>query len=674
MMAEPAIAAEIGSRFDHVLVDEYQDTNRLQASILLALKPDGSGLTVVGDDAQSIYSFRAATVRNILDFPGHFSPPAAIATLERNYRSTQPILAAANAVIEQCRGAASPRTSGRAASRPSARNSSACATNPSRRATWRPRSWRTARAASLLKSQAVLFRTSHHSAALEIELARRNIPFVKFGGLKFLEAAHVKDVLAFLRWAENLRDRVAGFRVLQLLPGAGPATAGRLLDRVGEAGDALEAHRDLRRAGGRSRALGRVRRSDPAGARQGRGLAGRARPRMPLVCAAPRSPLRRCRACGRPTSCSWRRSHPPIRAASAFSPSSRSIRPMPPAPRPACRCSTRTISSSPPSIRPRARNGPRCSSQRGRRLHPVRSRHRQHGRDRGGAAPALCRDDACARSPASRSCRSAFSRMRSEATATVTCMPRARASFRNRSSTASSIAPGRLPPRPPPPPASGASPSTSARGCAACGVDGNDGKGRAMSDKKDDAAIKVRRQWNDRRRIATYRLGDISELQWGRTSGGVQARTPQPFVHGYVMCDAMIGGKLAHSCSHGPAPHRIKVCLTRKGNEFRLERGSGHRRAVSWQATAATGWKNDLLAHEFFGPHRRLRLKAFPLMVMMEMAGRRVTNAATLSRCAGSGMTGASRHTGCVIFPSFAGVGEVEGSSGERRSHSCTDT
>ena len=88
-----------------------------------------------------------------------------------------------------------------------------------------------------------------------------------------------------------------------------------------------------------------------------------------------------------------------------------------------------------------------------------------------------------------------------------------------------------------------------------------------MSDKKDDAAIQVRRQWNDWRRIATYRLRDISELRWGRTSGGVQERTPQPFVHGYVMCDAMIGGKLAHSCLHGPAPHRIKVCLTRKGNE-----------------------------------------------------------------------------------------------------------
>src|SRR5260221_13883848 len=100
MMSEPSLAEEVGGRFDQVMVDEYQDTNRLQASILLALKPNGKGLTVVGDDAQSIYSFRAATVRNILDFPGHFSPRAEIATLERNYRSTQPILAAANAVME----------------------------------------------------------------------------------------------------------------------------------------------------------------------------------------------------------------------------------------------------------------------------------------------------------------------------------------------------------------------------------------------------------------------------------------------------------------------------------------------------------------------------------------------------------------------------------------------
>ncbi len=97
MLADAAVAAEIGGRFDHVLVDEYQDTNRLQAEILAALKPEGRGVTVVGDDAQAIYGFRAAEVRNILDFPGRFEPPARVVTLERNYRSTQPILAAANA-------------------------------------------------------------------------------------------------------------------------------------------------------------------------------------------------------------------------------------------------------------------------------------------------------------------------------------------------------------------------------------------------------------------------------------------------------------------------------------------------------------------------------------------------------------------------------------------------
>jgi DNA helicase II / ATP-dependent DNA helicase PcrA len=99
MMEEPAVAAEVATRFDHVLVDEYQDTNALQAAILLRMKPDGRGLTVVGDDAQSIYSFRAATVRNILDFPKLFSSPATVVTLEQNYRSTQPILDASNAVI-----------------------------------------------------------------------------------------------------------------------------------------------------------------------------------------------------------------------------------------------------------------------------------------------------------------------------------------------------------------------------------------------------------------------------------------------------------------------------------------------------------------------------------------------------------------------------------------------
>ena len=233
MAEQPAIAADLAGRFDHVLVDEYQDTNRLQASILLALKPDGRGLTVVGDDAQSIYSFRGATVRNILDFPGHFDPPARQVTLERNYRSTQPILAASNAVIELAseRFTKNLWTDKASAQRPHL----VSVADEADQARYVVEQVLEAREAGMkLKAQAVLFRAAHHSAALEIELTRRNIPFVKFGGLKFLDSVHVKDVLAVLRWAENPRDRVAGFRVTQLLPGVGPATAARVLDAVTE--------------------------------------------------------------------------------------------------------------------------------------------------------------------------------------------------------------------------------------------------------------------------------------------------------------------------------------------------------------------------------------------------------------------------------------------------------
>jgi DNA helicase-2/ATP-dependent DNA helicase PcrA len=240
MMQEPSIAAEVSDRFDHVLVDEYQDTNRLQASILLALKPNGRGLTVVGDDAQSIYSFRAATVRNILDFPGQFSPPAEVITLDQNYRSTQPILTAANAVIDLAeerftKNLWSERSSTQRPQLVSVRDEA----DQARYVVEKVLENREAGLA--LKSQAILFRASHHSGPLEVELTRRNIPFVKFGGLKFLEAAHIKDVLAFLRWAENPRDRVAGFRVIQLLPGVGPVTAARVLDRMAEQSDPMRA-------------------------------------------------------------------------------------------------------------------------------------------------------------------------------------------------------------------------------------------------------------------------------------------------------------------------------------------------------------------------------------------------------------------------------------------------
>ena len=239
-MSDPGLACEIGGRFDHVLVDEYQDTNRLQSSILLALKPGGHGLTVVGDDAQSIYSFRAATVRNILDFPGQFSPRADIITLDRNYRSTQSILAAANGVIDLARerftkNLWTDRASGAKPQLVTVRDEidqAGCIVE---------RVLENRESGTLLKQQAVLFRTSSHSGPLEIELTRRNIPFVKFGGLKFLDAAHIKDMLALLRFAENPRDRVAGFRLMHLIPGVGPASAQRVLDLMADAADPLKA-------------------------------------------------------------------------------------------------------------------------------------------------------------------------------------------------------------------------------------------------------------------------------------------------------------------------------------------------------------------------------------------------------------------------------------------------
>ena len=239
-MSDPVLATDIGGRFDHVLVDEYQDTNRLQSSILLALKPSGCGLTVVGDDAQSIYSFRAATVRNILDFPRQFSPPATIITLDRNYRSTQTILAAANGVIDLARerftkNLWTDRASGTKPQLVTVRDEADQARGIVERVLENRES------GTLLKQQAVLFRTSSHSGPLEVELTRRNIPFVKFGGLKFLEAAHIKDMLALLRFVENPRDRVAGFRLMHLIPGVGSTSAQRLLDHIADGADPIAA-------------------------------------------------------------------------------------------------------------------------------------------------------------------------------------------------------------------------------------------------------------------------------------------------------------------------------------------------------------------------------------------------------------------------------------------------
>jgi DNA helicase II / ATP-dependent DNA helicase PcrA len=238
LMGDASMARRIGALFDHVLVDEYQDTNTLQAEILRRLKPDGRGLTVVGDDAQAIYSFRAARVGNILAFPGQYEPPAEIVTLEQNYRSTAPILEASNAVI----ALASERyDKDLFATRPGGDRPVLVTVEdePAQVDYLVARILERREAGVPLRQQAVLFRAAHHSDALEVELGRRNIPFAKFGGLRFLEAAHVKDALSCLRWAENPRDTLAAFRVAQLLPGMGPRFADALVAHVGAARFAL---------------------------------------------------------------------------------------------------------------------------------------------------------------------------------------------------------------------------------------------------------------------------------------------------------------------------------------------------------------------------------------------------------------------------------------------------
>lgn len=231
LVAEPEFAELIGSSFDHVLVDEYQDTNLTQAQILNALKPEGNGVTVVGDDAQSIYSFRAAEVENILGFPDQYMPTAQVITLEQNYRSSQPILDSANCLIAESerqyrKNLFSERKDGGKPRYVTVEDGDA-------EAEYVVESILANRELGMqLKEQAVLFRGSHHSDRLELELVRRNIPYVKYGGLKFLEAAHVKDLLSVLKWAENPKNEVAAFRVLKLLPGMGPSNAARCFEHL----------------------------------------------------------------------------------------------------------------------------------------------------------------------------------------------------------------------------------------------------------------------------------------------------------------------------------------------------------------------------------------------------------------------------------------------------------
>jgi DNA helicase-2/ATP-dependent DNA helicase PcrA len=231
--SSPELSARISGLYDHILVDEYQDTNVLQARILRGMCRTHANITVVGDDAQSIYSFRGANFRNILGFPAQFHGTR-IVTLEQNYRSTPEILDATNTMISR---ATERFTKNLWTKRAGGEKPWLVAAQDEQQQT----RFVVDRILELheegipLREIAVLFRAGYMSADLEIELTNRKIPFEKWGGLKFLEAAHVKDVLAFLRILENPRDEVSWYRILLLLPGIGDATARSVIESMATA-------------------------------------------------------------------------------------------------------------------------------------------------------------------------------------------------------------------------------------------------------------------------------------------------------------------------------------------------------------------------------------------------------------------------------------------------------
>ena len=217
------VRLRVGTACRHLLVDEYQDTNRLQAELIYLLADVHRNIMVVGDDAQSIYRFRGADFRNIFSFPGQY-PDAQVLKLEQNYRSTQPILDVANFVIQRAKH----KYDKHLFSTLKEGDLPGLVAAPDERFESRFVSQMILQLREEgipLGRMAVLFRGSANSFDLEVELGQRGIPYVKYGGMKLSEAAHIKDVLAYLRILENAKDAVAWNRVLQLLPGIGPKTA-----------------------------------------------------------------------------------------------------------------------------------------------------------------------------------------------------------------------------------------------------------------------------------------------------------------------------------------------------------------------------------------------------------------------------------------------------------------
>lgn len=224
------LSRRLAGLFDAVLVDEYQDVNQLQVDIVAGLCAGDAGLTAVGDDAQAVYGFRGASARHILDLPAQFADTTVV-RLVRNYRSTQPILDLANsawagASERYVKELVSVRGGG---ARPELVD---CADEATQSDEVCARVLAARERGTRLRDQAVLFRAGRGSDLLELELTRRRIPYVKYGGLRYLESAHVKDLLALYRLADNAKDETAWFRLLQLLDGVGPAIARRAVDAL----------------------------------------------------------------------------------------------------------------------------------------------------------------------------------------------------------------------------------------------------------------------------------------------------------------------------------------------------------------------------------------------------------------------------------------------------------
>jgi len=232
------IRHKLSSTYRYIMVDEYQDTNKLQASIVRNLACAHDNVMAVGDDSQSIYSFRGANFKNIMEFPEIF-PGTRIIKLEQNYRSTQPILRFTNTVIDRAREKYTKVLFSHKREGP--RPALIMAQDESMQSKFVAQKVLELREEGVgLDEVAVLFRSSYHSFDLEIELNRRNIPFVKVGGFKFIETAHIKDVMAFLRILQNPRDTVSWNRLLLLIEGVGTRTSLRIINRIAANGEAPE--------------------------------------------------------------------------------------------------------------------------------------------------------------------------------------------------------------------------------------------------------------------------------------------------------------------------------------------------------------------------------------------------------------------------------------------------